>query len=103
MTPEKKAAKEAAINRFSNEALHFEQGQHWKRAAIRWEHCARIAKKNEDKGLFSYSAFFCYRRDSDIPKASAMIKQCKNKYLLIGDKMTAALCDAEIEALNAPT
>jgi len=101
MNQAKVTAKTAAINLFKNEALVFEQDQHWKRAAIRWEHCARIAKENEEKGLFSYSAFFCYRRAEDIPKAVAMITQCRNKYLLIGDKMAAALCTTELEELNA--
>jgi hypothetical protein len=100
MTIEKKAAKEAAINRFKNEAMAFEQDQHWKRAAIRWEHCARLVDDNEEKGLFSYSAFFCYRRAEDVPKALTMIRQCKNKYMLTGDKMTVALCTAEMEALH---
>ena len=101
MNPAKLTAQKAAINRFKSEALVFEQGQHWKRAAIRWEHCARIAQQNKDKGLFSYSAFFCYRRAEDAPKAVAMITQCRNKYLLIGDKMAAALCTTELEELNA--
>lgn len=101
MNPAKFTAKKAAINRFKNEALAFEQGQYWKQAAIRWEHCAKIAQQNEDKGFFSYSAFFCYRRAKDIPKADAMIKQCRNKYILIGDKISAALCTTELEALNA--
>ena len=100
MTIEKKAAKEAAINRFKNEALAFEQDQYWKRAAIRWEHCSRLVEDNDEKGLFSYSAFFCYRNADDIPKADAMIKQCRAEYLLTGDKMTVALCEAEMEALH---
>ena len=98
-----KAAKEATINRFKSEALVFEQGQHWKRAAIRWEHCSRLVEDNEERGLFFYSAFFCYRRADDILKAAAMIKQCRAEYLLTGDKMTVAFCNAEMEALNAST
>lgn len=101
MITEKKAAKDSAINRFKNEALVFEQGQYWQRAAIRWELCSRLEEDNEERGLFFYSAFFCYRRADDIPKAYTMIKQCRAEYLLTGDKVTVALCNAEMEALNA--
>lgn len=101
MNPAKLTAQKAAINRFKNDALVFEQGQRWRRAAIRWEHCAKLANKKEDQGFFLHSAFFCYRRANDLPKADAMIKQCRNKYILIGDKMAVALCATELEAINA--
>ena len=95
-----KEIKEKILNNFATEAVEYEQNQDWKRAGIRWEHCSKTAHAPKNKGFYAYSAFFCYRRAYDIKKATTMIRLAKNKYILIGDKTTAAMCAAELEALQ---